>query len=189
MAVISRKVARLFFPGTDPVGQAIRTDLGPGVPRTRVVAGVVGDVRQEGLALEDAPAVRPRFVAGLTTLFAALALFLGAVGVYGVLAAYSVSQRLHEIGVRLSLVASRWSVQALLVRQAMAPALLGLILGLGAAVALSRTLARLLYGVEPTDPAVYALVSCLLLAVVLLASHLPARQATRIDLTRSLRCE
>lgn len=131
---------------------------------------------------------QPRFYTALTTLFAALALFLAAVGVYGVLA-YSVSQRLHEIGVRLALGARPWSVQALLLRQALAPALLGLTLGLGAALALSRTLANLLYGVEPTDPTVYALIACLLLAVVLLASHLPARQATRIDLTRSLRCE
>jgi ABC-type antimicrobial peptide transport system permease subunit len=100
-----------------------------------------------------------------------------------------VSQRLHEIGVRMALGAGRWSVEALIVRQAMAPALMGLILGLGAALALSRTLATLLYGVAPTDPWIYAMVSCLLLAVVLLASHLPARQATQVDLTRSLRCE
>ncbi|HEX4962626.1 MAG TPA: ABC transporter permease [Thermoanaerobaculia bacterium] len=247
VAVVSRKVARLFFPGTDPIGKKIRLDidLGPDVPQTRVIAGVVGDVRQEGLALEEAPVVylphrqvpypkmsllvrtagdplalggavraavrdfdhgipvgtvttmeeilsgsvgRPRFYTALTALFAALALFLAAVGVYGVLA-WSVSQRLHEIGVRMALGARRWSVEALILRQALAPALLGLALGLGAAFALSRTLATLLYGVGPADPVVYALVSCLLLAVVLLASHLPARQATQVDLTRSLRCE
>ncbi|HSS52011.1 MAG TPA: ABC transporter permease [Thermoanaerobaculia bacterium] len=247
VAVISRKVARLFFPGINPVDRRIHLDidLGPDVPQTRVIAGVVGDVHQEGLALEEAPAVylphrqvpypkmsllvrtagdpqalggavraivrdldhdvpvgtvttmeeilttsvgRPRFYTALTTLFAALALFLAAVGVYGVLA-WSVSQRLHEIGVRMALGADRWTVESLIIRQAMAPALLGLLLGLGAALTLSRTLATLLYGVEPTDPWVYALVSGLLLAVVLLASHLPARQATRLDLTRSLRCE
>jgi putative ABC transport system permease protein len=247
VAVVSRQVARLFFPGADPVGKRIRLDidLGPGVPQTRVIAGEVGDVHQEGLALEDAPVLyvphrqvpypkmsllvrtagdplalggtvratlrnldrdvpvgtvttmeeilvgsvgRPRFYTALTALFAGLALFLAAVGVYGVLA-WSVSQRLHEIGVRMALGAGRWSVETLIVRQAMAPALLGLILGLGAALALSRMLATLLYGVEPTDPWIYAMVSCLLLAVVLLASHLPARQATQVDLTRSLRCE
>ena len=120
--------------------------------------------------------------------FAALALFLSAIGIYGVLA-YDVSLRTREIGIRGAIGASRPQIIGLIMRQAAWKIAVGSLLGLASAVMLSRYIADLLYELSPTDPLAYASVSILLVAVALLASYLPARRAAGIDPIRALRTE
>jgi putative ABC transport system permease protein len=132
--------------------------------------------------------VGPRFHVALLSLFALLALLMAGIGVYGVVAC-SVSQRTHEIGVRLALGARRRDVFALVVGQQLAMTILGVALGLGIAFALTRTLASLLYDVRPTDPVAFAGASVLLIVSALLASFIPARRATKVDPMVALRYE
>jgi putative ABC transport system permease protein len=120
--------------------------------------------------------------------FSALALVMAAVGVFGV-TAYAVSQRTHELGVRMALGADRSTVLRLVLRQELTACALGIIVGLGGALALSSVLQSLLYGVPRRDPATLAIVSLMLIAVTTVAGYLPARRATRIDPVRALRVE
>ena len=113
----------------------------------------------------------------LLAAFAGLALFLSALGIYGVLA-YDVSQRTREIGVRGAIGASRGQIAGLILRQGLWKGGIGVVLGLIGAALLSRSMTTLLFNVKPTDPAVYAAVSLVLIAVALLASYLPARRAS-----------
>jgi len=103
--------------------------------------------------------------------------------------AFWVAQRRQGLGTRLALGATRASISALVIRQALAVLGVGLTLGLGGAFALAQTLATLLYGVRPRDASNYAAVSLVLLAVGLLAGYLPARRATRVDPISALKCE
>jgi ABC-type antimicrobial peptide transport system permease subunit len=126
-----------------------------------------------------------RFQAGLLAAFAACALVLTAVGLYGVIA-YGVAQRTREIGVRLALGASAGSVVRLVAAQTAGVALPGTALGLAGAWAAGRALSSLLYGVGPHDPASLVLAALVLLAIAAAAGALPARRAAGIDPTRAL---
>lgn len=129
-----------------------------------------------------------RAVMLLLASFAGLALFLAALGIYGVLA-YDVSQRTREIGIRSAIGASREQVLGLVLKQGLMKSSLGVVIGLIGALLLSRTISSLLFDVEPTDPVVYIVVSILLIVVAMLASYLPARRAARIDPLVALRDE
>lgn len=129
-----------------------------------------------------------RFDAWLFAFLAGLALALTAVGVYGVLS-FSVARRASEIGTRMALGATPAAVLVLILKQGLALIAIGLVLGLAAALAVTRSLATLLYGVRSTDPASFIGVSVLLLGVGLLASYIPARRATGVDPMVALRDE
>jgi predicted permease len=124
--------------------------------------------------------VRPRFHAWILSSFGALALVLACVGVYGVIA-YAVTQRRAEIGIRIALGAQRGSVVQSVLRRGIVAVVIGLVVGLAAAVAGSRIVAGLLYGIAPTDGPTYAIVTVVLLGAALAAGWLPARRAARVD--------
>jgi predicted permease len=129
-----------------------------------------------------------RAVMLLLAALAGLALFLSALGIYGVLA-YDVSQRTREIGVLSAIGASRGQISGQILKQGLWKGGIGVVLGLIGAVLLSRSMTTLLFNVRPTDPSVYAAVSFVLIGVALLASYLPARRASRIDPLLALRDE
>jgi predicted lysophospholipase L1 biosynthesis ABC-type transport system permease subunit len=126
--------------------------------------------------------------ARLLAVFAAIALLIAAVGLYGVMA-YSVSQRAHEIGIRMALGAQARHVLRLVVTRSAITALIGVAVGIGLALALGNALQAIMYGVSPNDPATYLGVGLVMLLVALLAGFLPARRATRVDPMVALRCE
>jgi predicted lysophospholipase L1 biosynthesis ABC-type transport system permease subunit len=238
--VVNQAFAGRYLPGRDAVGAGLR--LGDA---EFPIVGVVGNVRNDGIAHEPAPAVyvltsvlprssmklfvrtasdpltmaaavrrtiwevnpnqpvsdiatigqviaetvaRPRFFTLLLAGFAALAVVLAALGVYGVIA-YSVSRRGPEIGIRMALGARAGDVLKLVIGQGIAPALAGLVVGLGAAVLLTRVLSSQLYGVGAADPATFVCVALLLLAIALLAGFVPAHRAARVDPMTTLRAE
>jgi putative ABC transport system permease protein len=244
--VISRSLARRFWPSEDPIGRSVR--LGPlegPFPPTAIV-GVVEDVKLEGLDAETPAivylphAVMPLFgnfdfvvrTAGdltgvaraatrqiqaldpalpvfsvsslqevvqasiapmrssmlLLTLFAAVAMVLASVGVFGVVS-FVVSQRVREIGIRIALGADPAAVRRLILGQGMKQALSGVVLGIVGSLALTRVMTTLLFGVSPTDPATFAAAAAALLTVAALACDVPARRATRVDPTIALRAE
>jgi putative ABC transport system permease protein len=130
----------------------------------------------------------PRMGAALLAIFGLLALILAVVGLYGVMA-YSVSQRTHEIGIRMALGARRLDVLRLVVRQGLTLTIIGLGAGLVSAFALTRVLSGFLFGISATDPATFAATSLLMASVAALASVLPAARATRVDPLIALRYE
>jgi predicted permease len=131
---------------------------------------------------------RRRFMMILLGAFAGLALVLAIIGIYGVMS-YIVGLRTHEIGIRMALGARRGNILLLVLRDAGFLTLQGVALGLVAAVALTRLIAKLLYGVGPSDPLTFTIVPAMLLCVALLASYLPARRAAGVDPMRALRSE
>ncbi|MEQ9568830.1 MAG: FtsX-like permease family protein [Longimicrobiales bacterium] len=158
----------------------------------QAVADLDPDLPLSGIGtLEDrvaAAVAQPRFNALLLGLFAALALVLAAVGIYGVMA-FTVSERTAEIGLRMALGASASNVRGMVVRRAVVLAGAGVVLGVLASVALTRLMESLLFGVEPGDPWTLTAVSALLFGVALMASYVPARRASRLDPVGALREE
>ncbi|MGH9350453.1 MAG: ABC transporter permease [Vicinamibacterales bacterium] len=141
----------------------------------------VQDVVSESIA-------QPRFYMLLLATFAAVALVLAAIGIFGVMS-YTVSQRTREIGIRMALGAQGGRVVSMVVGQAMLLAAAGLALGLAAALALSRTMTTLLFDLSPTDPMTFAIVAAVLALVAFLASYVPARRAAGVDPIQALRAE
>ena len=173
----------------------IRTGTNPAA-LTTAIAGTVHSIDPDvALAqvstmevVKDRLFVGDRFTMLLYGSFALLALVLAAVGIYGVIA-FGVSQRTHEIGLRMALGAGRTNVTGLIVREGSVLALIGLTLGIGGAVFVGRTMHSTLYGVQSTDFFVIVSVGAILFATALLASYLPARRAAAIDPMKALRTE
>ena len=124
----------------------------------------------------------------LLAVFAATALLLAAVGIYGIIA-YTVAQRLHEMGIRMALGASRFDLIRLLLAQSLRTALTGIAVGLVGAAFLTRFLSSLLFSVRAADPVTFTLVALGLVVIALLASYVPARRATSVDPMNALRVE
>ena len=136
----------------------------------------------------SASVAQPRLTTQFTGFFAGLALLLTAVGIYGVLA-YSVTQRTHEMGIRMALGASRVEILKMVVGQGMKLVLSGLVLGLVVSLAVTRLLTTLLFGTSARDPLTFAAVTLLLIVVALLAAYIPARRAAQVDPIVALRHE
>ncbi|HUK29916.1 MAG TPA: ABC transporter permease [Candidatus Acidoferrum sp.] len=147
----------------------------------------VSNIRTMDAIFSDAVSA-PRSTASLFTLFAALALTLGAIGIYSVVS-YSVAERTQEIGVRLAIGAQRGDVLRLVLGQGMRLVVAGIALGIAVSIAATRLMAGLLYGVGPTDIATYVSVTMLLALVAALACYVPARRAMRVDPVIALRYE
>ena len=145
------------------------------------------DVRTMQGRLSDSLA-RQRFATFLLGVFAVIALLLAAIGIYGQLA-YSVNQRTHEIGIRLALGAQPADILRMVVRQSMSVVAVGTVIGLAGAVALTRVIASMLYGVTATDARAFLIPTLVLAVVALFASYLPARRAARVDPMIALRYE
>jgi putative ABC transport system permease protein len=243
VALINRTMASQLFAGQDPVGRRVQTTFEQG--RWARIVGVVGDVRQHGLASRGRPemyrplaqhplatislvirtsvppssigslvrgtvvtindrvpvwAVLPmrdvvgtsiaewRFFTLLLTSFAAVALILGATGIFGVMA-YDVSQRRREIGVRLALGADPRRLRRAVISDGLTLTAIGLVLGIGAAIASGRWMSGLLVGVSPADPLTLLSVAALLALVAAASSYVPARRAASVDPAVALRAE
>ncbi|MBV9300589.1 MAG: ABC transporter permease [Acidobacteriaceae bacterium] len=136
----------------------------------------------------DKSMARTSFTLVMLAIAAGMALLLGIVGIYGV-TSYSVSQRTREIGIRMALGAQHGSVQRMFVRHGLLLTCIGVVCGLGAAVAVTRLMAALLFGISPLDPMTYCAVPVVLVAAALVASYVPSRRATLIDPVEALRVE
>jgi putative ABC transport system permease protein len=145
----------------------------------------VSEIKSMEWYVADSMAQR-RFNMLLLGVFAGLALVLAAIGIYGVIA-YTVTQRTHEMGIRIALGARGGDILRLIFSNAMATTIVGIVIGLGAAFALTRLLQSLLYQVTATDPVVFATIPLLLLAVAVLATYFPARRAMKVDPITALR--
>ena len=147
----------------------------------------IHDVKTLGQRVDEAVAVS-RSLMVLFTAFALLALVLGAVGMYGIVS-YSVTQRTHEIGIRMALGARAGNVLGLIMKNGLALVLTGIVIGVGGALLLTRFLTTLLFGVTPTDARTFVIVSLIFFVIAAVASLIPALRATRVDPLNALRYE
>jgi putative ABC transport system permease protein len=197
-AVISEELARHCWPGQDPVGRQFHP-WNANRPAVTVV-GVVGDqvraidprvpvglVRTMEDLLDQSTAPR-RFTMTLLAIFAAVALLLAGVGLFGLMA-FLVAERTHDIGVRMALGARKRDIFGLVVGRAMLLTSLGIAAGVIGALALTRTISSMLFGVGARDPLTLAATALLLVLVALVACWVPARRAVRVDPMVALRCE
>jgi predicted permease len=173
-------VARTSSPAR--VAEGIRAEIRRAAPDLPIETTRTMD---EAVAASVAP---PRFRMWLLVVFATTATLIATCGIYGLMA-YAVTQRRREIGVRMALGADRRDVLRLVLTRALRIVLSGVIVGLAAAAGVTRVLQRFLFGVTPTDPIAFTIVTLLLIAVGLMAAWLPARRATRIDPSAALRAE
>jgi putative ABC transport system permease protein len=186
-----------------PLAQEPDTGLVVSVRAAGDTASVISALRRELLSLDptlplydiatmdqflDDQMTEERFSTLLLGIFALLAIVLASVGIYGVMS-YSVAERTHEFGIRLALGAGQRDVLKLVIGQGMIVVLIGISIGLGAALALTRLIATMLYSVSATDPMTFAIVSLLLATVALVACYVPARRATKVDPLVALRYE
>jgi len=162
-----------------PAIRAAVRSLDPNVP--------LAEVQTMGSLVEGATA-RERFYLMLLTTFAGVAVALAAVGIYGVMS-YAVSRRTHELGLRMALGARPQQLLASVVREGMTVAAIGGVIGVAGALAISRVMASLLFGVKATDPLTFVAVATTLGAVALVACFIPARRATRVDPLKALRAD
>ncbi len=189
--------ATMYFPTIQPnfMNLVIRT---PGDP-----ASLTAAVRREVQAIDpdqpiaavrtmeewvDTSVATSRYRTALLGVLALVALVLASTGIYGVMS-YSVTQRTHEIGVRMALGARRFDVVKLVIRQGMGLVIIGVALGIGGAFALTRVMASLLFGVTAKDPATFVVVGVVLALVAFVACYIPARRATKVDPLVALRYE
>jgi putative ABC transport system permease protein len=173
-------VARTATPAT--VVEGMRAEIRRVAPDLAILGTVTMD---EAVA---ASVAQPRFRMLLLLLFATAATLIATCGIYGLMA-YAVTQRRHEIGVRMALGAERRDVLKLILARALRIVVAGVIVGIAGAAGLTRVLQRFLFGVTPTDPIAFTIVTVLLIVVGLVAAWLPARRATKIDPCVALRSE
>ncbi len=257
VVIINQAMARKYWPNEDALGKVIMIGAGLGPQFNdppRQIVGIVGDVRETGLADKDVGVMyipQSQVSEGLTTLansviplswcirsrmdpnalrtavqkqiqavdplisiakvrpmeqviaegvsrqnfnmmllsiFAAIALVLAAIGIYGLMS-YAVEQQTQELGIRMALGAGRQDVIKLIVKQGMTPAGIGVAVGLAAAFGITRVLGSLLYGVKASDPETFVFVAIILSAVALLATYIPAQRAVKVDPVIALRQE
>ena len=241
-AIINDELARIYFPGEDPIGKRISFD---DRQSWISIVGIIGDVKQLGLdssakpevyfpylqvvapemslvirtssnplslaaalksqiqvidkdlPIDDAKTMQQllaesssgrRFNMLLLSVFAAVALVLAIVGIYGVMS-YTVARRTHEIGIRVAVGAQPLDVFRMVIGQGMKLAIIGVACGLVGAFGLTRLMTTMLFGVEPTDPATFVSIAVLLTGVTLVACYIPARRATKVDPLVALRYE
>jgi predicted permease len=245
VTVISKTMARVYFPNQDPLGKQLTFSFPPDSGAMREIVGIVGDVRDVALGqdpgpmmyvpyaqapfwganvvvkstlspsslaaairqevqkidrdlpvtdvakmpdLIDASVAQPRFRTFLLGVFAAMALLLAAIGIFGVIS-YSVSCRTNEIGIRVALGASRGAILWMVLRETLLLTVAGLAIGVPCALAASRLVGHLLFGVSANDLATLTVVALVLAAVAAFAGYVPARRATRVDPLVALRYE
>jgi putative ABC transport system permease protein len=178
-----------------PLSWAVRTATDPSSLRAAIERELHGVDAQMPISRErtmtevlSGAVARQNFNMVLLSIFAAVALVLAAIGIYGLMS-YSVDQRKQEIGIRMALGADRGRMLRVVLREGMTLAGFGVVLGLLLAYGLTRVLASLLFGVKASDPAAFAAVAAILTMVALVAAYIPARRATTIDPAIALRYE
>ena len=180
---------------TNDLNMVLRASLDPRMLTSAIHAAVHAVDKDQAIAdLETLEQIKSGTVSSdrmqtmLLAIFAALALLLAAIGIYGVIS-YSVTQRTHELGIRAALGASRGSLLGMVILRGMQLTLIGLAIGAAGALALTRLLASLLFGISPRDPVTLIGVAAVLSAVALLACYIPARRAAAVDPLVALRYE